>query len=60
MELTTVFLRVGDLKQLVDDMEAGRVETLVILGGNPAFTAPADVPFASALIAATSVSIRSR
>ena len=40
----------GDsLKELVSDMEAGRVETLVILGGNPVFTAPADLPFAGAL-----------
>jgi Fe-S-cluster-containing dehydrogenase component len=37
------------LKALVADMEAGKVETLVILGGNPVYTAPADVPFAKAL-----------
>ncbi len=37
------------LRQLVADMEAGQVDTLVILGGNPVFTAPADLPFASAL-----------
>jgi molybdopterin-containing oxidoreductase family iron-sulfur binding subunit len=37
------------LRQLVSDMEAGQVDTLVILGGNPAFTAPADLPFVSAL-----------
>ena len=37
------------LKALVADMEAGKVETLVILGGNPVFTAPADIPFAKAL-----------
>ncbi len=36
-------------KELVLDMKAGRVETLLILGGNPAFTAPADLPFAEAL-----------
>ncbi|HSS45450.1 MAG TPA: TAT-variant-translocated molybdopterin oxidoreductase, partial [Thermoanaerobaculia bacterium] len=35
--------------QLTADMEAGGVDTLVILGGNPVFTAPADLPFASAL-----------
>src|SRR5439155_760125 len=29
--------------------EAGRVELLLVLGGNPVFTAPADVPFAAAL-----------
>jgi Fe-S-cluster-containing dehydrogenase component len=37
------------LRALVADMDAGRVETLVILGGNPVFTAPADLPFAKAL-----------
>ena len=37
------------LGQLVADMQAGQVETLLILGGNPVYTAPADVPFAEAL-----------
>jgi Fe-S-cluster-containing dehydrogenase component len=37
------------LRQLVFDMEGGRVETLVILGGNPAYAAPADIPFAEHL-----------
>ena len=37
------------LGQLVADMQAGKVETLLILGGNPVYTAPADVPFAEAL-----------
>lgn len=37
------------LRDLVSDMNAGRVETLVILGGNPMFTAPADLSFADAL-----------
>ena len=30
-------------------MDADRVETLVILGGNPVFTAPADLGFDQAL-----------
>jgi molybdopterin-containing oxidoreductase family iron-sulfur binding subunit len=34
------------LRQLVRDMEAGEVELLVILGGNPVYTAPADLGFA--------------
>jgi molybdopterin-containing oxidoreductase family iron-sulfur binding subunit len=34
------------LRELVQDMEAGKVELLVILGGNPVFTAPADLRFA--------------
>ena len=38
------------LKQLVDDMAAGRVSLLVIIGGNPAFTSPADVPFAQSML----------
>jgi Fe-S-cluster-containing dehydrogenase component len=42
-------MQAESLKALVADMEAGSVETLVILGGNPVYTAPADVPFAGAL-----------
>ncbi len=34
------------LRQLVEDMDAGRVEMLVIVGGNPVYTAPADFNFA--------------
>ena len=37
------------LKALSEEMAAGRVDTLLILGGNPAYTAPSDVPFAAAL-----------
>ena len=37
------------LRELVQDMDSGRVETLVVLGGNPAFNAPADLDFATAL-----------
>ncbi len=39
----------ASLAELVRDMEAGRVEALVILDCNPVYTAPADVPFARAL-----------
>ena len=35
--------------QLVEDMDAGQVELLVILGGNPVYTAPADLRFAEQL-----------
>jgi molybdopterin-containing oxidoreductase family iron-sulfur binding subunit len=42
-------IEADSLKELVADMEAGKVDTLVILGGNPVYTAPADVPFAKAL-----------
>jgi molybdopterin-containing oxidoreductase family iron-sulfur binding subunit len=37
------------LGKLVSDMEAGRVEMLVIIGGNPVYTAPADLHFAEHL-----------
>ncbi len=36
---------------LAEDMRGGGVRTLVMLGGNPAYTAPADVDFAGALAA---------
>jgi MoCo/4Fe-4S cofactor protein with predicted Tat translocation signal len=40
----------GALRQLVVDMEAGRVQTLLIVGeSNPAYTAPADLKFGDAL-----------
>ena len=39
----------AEISQLVTDMKAGKVDLLVILGGNPAFTAPADLGFADAL-----------
>jgi len=37
------------LRELVTDMAAGKVALLIILGGNPVFTAPADIPFREAL-----------
>jgi molybdopterin-containing oxidoreductase family iron-sulfur binding subunit len=37
------------LKALTTEMSSGQVQTLVILGGNPAYTAPADLQFAVAL-----------
>jgi MoCo/4Fe-4S cofactor protein with predicted Tat translocation signal len=37
------------LRELVGDMNAGNVDLLIILGGNPVYTAPADLGFASAL-----------
>jgi MoCo/4Fe-4S cofactor protein with predicted Tat translocation signal len=37
------------LRDLTDDMNSGQVDTLLILGGNPAYTAPADIKFADAL-----------
>ena len=37
------------LKDLVDDMIAGKVDTLLMLGVNPVYTAPPDLDFAKAL-----------
>jgi len=37
------------IKTLVRDMVSGSVDSLVILGGNPAFNAPADLQFAEAM-----------
>jgi len=37
------------LRKLVEAMNAGQVDVLVILGGNPVFTAPGDLDFRSAL-----------
>jgi molybdopterin-containing oxidoreductase family iron-sulfur binding subunit len=37
------------MTRLVSAMQEGAVETLVILGGNPVFDAPADLDFASAM-----------
>jgi molybdopterin-containing oxidoreductase family iron-sulfur binding subunit len=37
------------LKELIGDMRDGKVEMLVILGGNPAYDAPADFGFKDAL-----------
>jgi len=42
------------LKALTAELNAGKVETLLILGGNPVFTAPADLGFGDALAKAKS------
>ncbi len=39
----------ASLKTLVADMNAGKVEILLILGGNPVYDAPVDLDFAGAL-----------
>ncbi|MDQ5857927.1 MAG: 4Fe-4S dicluster domain-containing protein, partial [Acidobacteriota bacterium] len=39
----------ASLRALAADLEAGRVRTLLVLGGNPVFTAPADLRFTAAL-----------
>jgi molybdopterin-containing oxidoreductase family iron-sulfur binding subunit len=42
-------MQADSLRELVEDMNAGRVETLIIFGGNPVHTSPADLDFAGAL-----------
>jgi Fe-S-cluster-containing dehydrogenase component len=41
--------QMDSLRTLVSDMEAGRVGSLVILGGNPVYESPADLKFGNAL-----------
>jgi molybdopterin-containing oxidoreductase family iron-sulfur binding subunit len=41
--------QLDSLRALVDDMKAEKVEFLVILGGNPAYTAPSDFEFSAAM-----------
>ena len=43
------------LASLVADMNSGAVKTLLMLGGNPVYDAPADLDFAGALAKVTSV-----
>ncbi len=41
--------QLASLSALVADMKAGKVDTLLVLGGNPAFDAPSDLGFVEAL-----------
>jgi len=41
--------QLAGLRELVGEMYAGTVEFLLILGGNPVYTAPADLNFAAAM-----------
>jgi molybdopterin-containing oxidoreductase family iron-sulfur binding subunit len=41
--------QIASLRDLVQAMDAGHVDLLVILGGNPVFTAPADLKFGERL-----------
>ncbi|MBI3952131.1 MAG: TAT-variant-translocated molybdopterin oxidoreductase [Acidobacteria bacterium] len=41
--------QIESLRELVNDMESGAVQVLIIIGGNPVFTAPADFRFAERL-----------
>ena len=37
------------LRELIEDIDRGEVQTLIVLGGNPAYNAPADLDFAQRL-----------
>ncbi|HEX6304714.1 MAG TPA: TAT-variant-translocated molybdopterin oxidoreductase, partial [Anaerolineales bacterium] len=41
--------QLASIQELVADLNAGEVDLLVMLGGNPAYTAPVDLNFAQAL-----------
>ena len=41
--------QIASLRELTNDMNAGHVQVLLILGGNPVYNAPADFDFARAL-----------
>jgi MoCo/4Fe-4S cofactor protein with predicted Tat translocation signal len=43
-------VQMDDLKSLVADMNAGKVQWLLILSANPVYTAPVDLKFADALV----------
>jgi MoCo/4Fe-4S cofactor protein with predicted Tat translocation signal len=47
--------QLGDFKSLVADLNAGKVDWLVILNSNPIYTAPADLKFADAFNQAKTV-----
>jgi MoCo/4Fe-4S cofactor protein with predicted Tat translocation signal len=38
-------LQMASLRELAQDMDAGKVDLLLVVGGNPVFTAPADLEF---------------
>ncbi len=43
---------IASLRELVQDLEAGQVDLLVILGGNPVYSAPVDMNFGERLMKA--------
>ncbi len=42
--------QVQSLRDLARDMSAGQVDVLIVVGGNPAYTAPADLNFKEAMV----------
>ena len=47
--IDTCFAEHAQLKNLVDDIDQNKVETLVVCGGNPVYNSPADLDFKMAL-----------
>ncbi len=47
--VTTASDSLADAKALAAEMSAGKVKTLVVLGGNPVYTMPADLRFGDAM-----------
>jgi Fe-S-cluster-containing dehydrogenase component len=41
--------QIGSIRELVGEMNAGKVDCLLLLGGNPVYSAPSDLHFAKAL-----------
>jgi Fe-S-cluster-containing dehydrogenase component len=41
--------QIASLRELVEEMQAGQVKLLLILGGDPVYNAPADIDFTNAL-----------
>src|SRR5207249_1422760 len=41
--------QIDSLRELADDLEADRIDTLIMIGGNPVYTAPADLDFSRRL-----------
>ncbi|MAD19888.1 MAG: molybdopterin oxidoreductase [Planctomycetaceae bacterium] len=41
--------RIADIRSLTESLDGGSVETLVVIGGNPVYDAPADLDFATAI-----------
>jgi Fe-S-cluster-containing dehydrogenase component len=39
----------GSLNELTQELNSGGIDSVIILGGNPVFSAPADIPFEAAL-----------
>ncbi len=54
MKRPTLAEKTSDLKTLTDELNAKKVDVLLVFGGaNPAYSAPADIDFAGSLKAAT-------